>query len=71
MFDLETIGVLAKLYQKLHSLHVQLERLKVEKSVFTDKEKYDILIDEKSLEIDDVISDIMGYNIFEVYYGKT
>lgn len=38
MFDLETTGALAKLYQKLHSLHVQLERLKVEKSVFTDKE---------------------------------
>lgn len=65
MFDLEITGALAKLYQKLHSLHVQLERLKVEKSVFTDKEKYDILIAEKSLEIDDVISDIMGYNIFE------
>lgn len=65
MFDLETTGVLAKLYQKLHSLHVQLERLKVEKSVFTDKEKYDILISEKSLEIDDVISTIMCYDIFE------
>lgn len=65
MFDLETTGALAKLYQKLHSLHVQLERLRVEKSVFTDKEKYDTLIAEKSLEIDDVISGIMSCNIFE------
>ena len=71
MFDLETIGALAKLYQKLHSLHVQLERLKVEKSVFTDKEKYDILIAEKSLEIVNVISEIMSHNIFEGYYGKS
>lgn len=71
MFDLETTGALVKLYQKLHSLHVQLERLKVEKSVFTDKEKYDILITEKSLEIDDVISEIMRHNIFEGYYVKT
>lgn len=65
MFDLETTSVLAKLYTKLHSLHVQLERLKVEKSVFTDKEKYDTLIAEKSLEIVDVISAIMCYDIFE------
>lgn len=65
MFDLETTGALAKLYPKLHSLNVQLEKLKVDKAVFTDKEKYDILIAEKSLEIDDVISDIMNYNIFE------
>lgn len=65
MFDLETTGALAKLYPKLHSLHVQLEKLKVDKAVFTDKDKYDILIAEKSLEIDDVISEIMDYNIFE------
>lgn len=71
MFDLETTGALVKLYTKLHSLHVQLERLKVEKSVFTDKEKYDILISEKLLEIDGVISDIMSYNIFGGYYGKS
>ncbi|QEP53347.1 hypothetical protein BS46_gp165 [Acinetobacter phage BS46] len=71
MFDLETTSALAKLYTKLHSLHVQLERLKVEKLVFTDKEKYDILISEKSLEIVDVISEIMRHNIFGGYYGKS
>lgn len=65
MFDLETTGALAKLYPKLHSLHVQVEKLKTDKAVFTDKDKYDILIAEKNLEIQDVISEIMDYNIFE------
>ena len=65
MFDLETTGNLARLHTQLHSLHIRLERLKTERAVFADKDKYDKLIEETNLEIDEVISDIMDNNIFE------
>ncbi|AIW02761.1 hypothetical protein [Acinetobacter phage P577] len=65
MFDLETTGNLARLHTQLHSLHVRLEKLKTERDVFAEKEKYDKLIEETNLEIDEVISDIMDNNIFE------
>lgn len=65
MFDLKTTGNLARLHTQLHSLHIRLEKLKIERDVFADKDKYDKLIEETNLEIDDVISDIMDNNIFE------
>lgn len=65
MFDLETTGNLAKLHTQLHTLHVRVEKLKTERDVFADKDKYDKLIEETYLEIDEVISDIMDNNIFE------
>ncbi|QVG64114.1 hypothetical protein Herod_00050 [Acinetobacter phage Herod] len=65
MFDLETTGNLARLHTQLHSLHIRLERLKTERDVFADKDKYDKLIEETNSEIDEVISDIMDNNIFE------
>ncbi|MGQ1358374.1 hypothetical protein ACT414_18420 (plasmid) [Acinetobacter baumannii] len=65
MFDLETTGNLARLHTQLHSLHIRLEKLKIERDVFADKDKYDKLIEETNLEIDEVISDIMDNNIFE------
>ncbi|QVG63939.1 hypothetical protein Mithridates_00052 [Acinetobacter phage Mithridates] len=65
MFDLKTTGNLARLHTQLHSLHIRLERLKIERDVFADKDKYDKLIEETNLEINEVISDIMDNNIFE------
>ena len=65
MFDLETTGNLARLHTQLHSLHIRLEKLKIERDVFADKDKYDKLIEETNLEINEVISDIMDNNIFE------
>lgn len=65
MFDLETTGNLARLHTQLHTLHVRVEKLKTERDVFADKDKYDKLIEETYLEIDEVISDIMDNNIFE------
>lgn len=65
MFDLETTGNLARLHTQLHSLHIRVEKLKTERDVFADKDKYDKLIEETNLEINEVISGIMDNNIFE------
>ena len=58
MFDLETTGNLAKLHTQLHYLHIRLEKFKIERDVFADKGKYDKLIEETNLEIDNLVSSL-------------